>query len=948
MEMAMDMRSKAVGPSGALSRASVLQPLVLALLLAGGATGCTSTTSVDDDSSPPIAAIAAPASGAVLSGMVTITATASDDVAVASVRVLVDGAELCARVATPYACDWNTATAANGAHTLTAVAQDAAGNSTASSAVTVTVSNGAQPPDTTPPTISLTTPGDGQSVSGTVTVTATASDDVAVASVRVLVDGAELCARVATPYACDWNTATAANGAHTLTSVAQDAAGNSTASSAVTVTVSNGAQPPDTTPPTVSVTTPTEGQSVSGTVTVTATASDNVAVASVRVLVDGAELCARVAAPYACAWNTAAAANGAHTLTAVAQDAAGNSTTSAARHVTVSNGTQPPDTTPPTISLTAPTEGQNVSGTVSVTATASDDVAVASVRVLLDGAQLCMLTTAPYACAWSTATAPNGAHTLIAVAQDAAGNSTTSAARHVTVSNAPTSFLRVSTTGTDSGNCKASPCRTIVYGISQMVGGDTLVVGNGVYPEANAIRNVPSGNAGPDGVPGTADDVYTTVMAEIDFGVLIDGSAWPDTWIYGVRIENASYVKVQGFRVHGRQSNTTGGPMTVLSSHHVKIVRCGFAYAGVTGNTANVDLGPDNDYVLIEECYAFGGGRYQFVVYWSDHTVVRRSLARNDYWADVLQSAAFTNYDSLHTMWQNNIAVDSDESCCSGHLYAGFFNENKTDHAPDTSEVFLGNIVLNYRAFYAAHLDWVVSGTRVLADNIYWDSMGGYWGDQGPGVTASFAARNLTSGANRGIYDGPNQGPALGTGMSIYGNLTNQVVDSIFASNRSYGIADYVSGDYNAFSGNGANYGGQHMPTPGAHDVTSVAILPSVLKYLPRGPEDGSPLATAGSTGGRVGAQVLWKIGVDGTIWGQPGYDTVRDAAHGFGGAADRLWPFPNEVAIKSDMAAYGGGGLAGQRGFCSAGKQLNGTSDVTLTSYIWEYLGNPMPATLY
>ncbi len=616
--------------------------------------------------------------------------------------------------------------------------------------------------------------------------------------------------------------------------------------------------------------------------------------------------------------------------------------------VTVVGVVQPPDTTPPTVSLTAPTEGQSVSGTVTVTATASDNVAVTSVRLLLDGAQFCAPSTTPFACAWNTTAAVNGAHTLTAVAQDAAGNSTTSAARHVTVANAATGFLRVSTTGVDSGNCKASPCRTIVYGISKMLGGDTLVVGNGVYPEANAIRNVPSGNAGPDGVPGTADDVYTTVMAETDFGVLIDGSGWPDTWVYGIRIENASYVKVQGFRVHGRQSNGTGGPMTVLSSHHVKIIRCGFAYGGVSDNTATVDLGPDNDYVLVEECYAFGGGRYQYVVYWSDHTVIRRSVARNDYWRGSLQSAAFTNYDSIRTVWQNNIAIDSDESCCSGHLYAGFFNENKTDHANDTSQAFLGNIVLNYGAFYAAHLDWVVSGTRVLTDNIYWDSMGGYWGDQGPGVTASWTAKNLTSGAAKGLYDGPNMGPGLGTGLSIYGNLTNQVRDSIFAGNRSFGVADYVSGDYNAFSGNGANYGGQHTPTPGAHDVTSVAIVPGVLKYLPRGPEAGSLLATAGSSGGRVGAQVLWKIGVDGTLWGEPGYDTLRDAAHGFGGVPDRLWPFPNEAAIKLDMAAYNGGGLAGRRGFCSAGKQLDGTSNVTLTSYIWEYLGNPMPASIY
>src|SRR5207249_12023504 len=52
----------------------------------------------------------------------------------------------------PYSTNWNTTSASNGSHTLTAIARDAAGNRTTSSAVTVTVSNAAPPPDTTSPT----------------------------------------------------------------------------------------------------------------------------------------------------------------------------------------------------------------------------------------------------------------------------------------------------------------------------------------------------------------------------------------------------------------------------------------------------------------------------------------------------------------------------------------------------------------------------------------------------------------------------------------------------------------------------------------------------------------------------------------------------------------------------------------------------------------------------
>jgi len=94
------------------------------------------------------------------------------------------------------------------------------------------------------------------------------------------------------------------------------------------------------------------------------------------------------------------------------------------------------DTTPPTVSLTAPSAGATVSGTVSVTATASDNVAVASVQFQLDGANLGSLdTTAPYSVSWDTTTASNGSHTLRAIATDTSNNSTTSASVTVQVSN---------------------------------------------------------------------------------------------------------------------------------------------------------------------------------------------------------------------------------------------------------------------------------------------------------------------------------------------------------------------------------------------------------------------------------------------------------------------------------------------------------------------------------
>ena len=114
-------------------------------------------------------------------------------------------------------------------------AVDAAGNRSAQARITATTTAC----DTTPPTVSVSSPAPG-SVTGTVTVSAGAADDTGVAGVRFRLDDANLGAEdTSAPYSVSWDTTTAANGAHTLTAVARDAAGNTTTSAPVAVTVAN-------------------------------------------------------------------------------------------------------------------------------------------------------------------------------------------------------------------------------------------------------------------------------------------------------------------------------------------------------------------------------------------------------------------------------------------------------------------------------------------------------------------------------------------------------------------------------------------------------------------------------------------------------------------------------------------------------------------------------------
>ncbi len=190
--------------------------------------------------------------------------------------------------------------------------------------------------DTTPPAVSITAPANASTVSATVTATATASDNVGVSGVQFKLDGVNLGAEdTSAPYSVTWNTTTAANGSHNLTAVARDAAGNTTGSAVVTVTVNNFV---DTTGPTVGITAPANGADVLGTVAITANASDDVGVVGVQFKVDGVNVGAEdTSAPFSVNWNTTASSNGAHTVTAVARDAANNTSTSAPVSVTISN-----------------------------------------------------------------------------------------------------------------------------------------------------------------------------------------------------------------------------------------------------------------------------------------------------------------------------------------------------------------------------------------------------------------------------------------------------------------------------------------------------------------------------------------------------------------------------------------------------------------------------------
>ncbi|TLY50406.1 MAG: carbohydrate-binding protein CenC [Gammaproteobacteria bacterium] len=194
------------------------------------------------------------------------------------------------------------------------------------------------------------------------------------------------------------------------------------------VWVNQGTGGGDTTPPTVSA----SESGTSGTITLSASASDNVGVSKVEFYIDGTLNATDTTSPYSTTVDSTTLANGSHNLVAKAYDAAGNVGTSTTVAFSVSNTT--PDTTPPTVSASE----SGTSGTITLSASASDNVGVSKVEFYIDGTLNATDTTSPYSTTVNSTTLANGSHNLVAKAYDAAGNVGTSSTVAFSVSNTVT------------------------------------------------------------------------------------------------------------------------------------------------------------------------------------------------------------------------------------------------------------------------------------------------------------------------------------------------------------------------------------------------------------------------------------------------------------------------------------------------------------------------------
>ncbi|MFY0405747.1 Ig-like domain-containing protein [Solicola sp. PLA-1-18] len=334
----------------------------------------------------------------------------------ARVSVREDGVELCSdTVGADGTWSCTTTALTPGAHTITAVQTDAAGNSSdAAEPVTYTVTVA----DTTAPDAPVIT-APGATSSGEDPTPQVRGTGEPGARVRVLEGTAELCAdTVGTSGTWSCTTTTLAPGAHTITAVQTDPAGNaSVASTPVTYTVTV----PDTTAPDAPViTTPTAGEQTADTTPTVEGSGEVGAVVTVR---EGATVLCTDTVGADGRWTCVvdpALAPGSHTVTATQTDAAGNaSPASPGRTFTVTA----PDTTPPPVpTITSPLPGSSTPDTTPTVSGTAEAGATVTVR---EGALVLCQDEADAQGDWSCTVSPAlspGAHSITATAADAAGN----------------------------------------------------------------------------------------------------------------------------------------------------------------------------------------------------------------------------------------------------------------------------------------------------------------------------------------------------------------------------------------------------------------------------------------------------------------------------------------------------------------------------------------------
>jgi PKD repeat protein len=504
---------------------------------------------------------------------------------------------------------------------------------------------------------------------------------------------------------------------------------------------------------------------------------------------------------------------------------------------------------------------------------------------------------------------------------------------------AATYYISPSGNDTSGAGSFSNPWATVYKGCSSMSAGDTLVLKDGTYTGDNNMFTF--GSAGHYPPSGTSTSNYTTIKAENPGGATIDGE--------GVRQpfngHDSDFLIIDG--IVFKNSNGSVWAMVGNSGNYctyLKITRCGFCDANSTAanprcNNIEIRWG---DYVLMEDCYTWGNGKYRFYVLDSNRVILRRCVDRLDRgYGDGSLMGSFRLYGANNCILQNCISIDSDQKeyirdSDSPVAYASpkmiWFGANGSTGNTCNNNQVIGSMIVSCTA--NSFIGFIGTDSSVTGNSLtncaFWNVSNEFW-TRVPSASQVTTFTNCTFG---NIMAASHASAVNSSEVQNGGLVTNSIVYNA----HSAALAN-VSSNYNCLYGNTAgNYSGG---SAGVNDycaergnainpIYGTGNLTGGLKYVPR-IESNSNLSGKANGGGAIGASIIKQTGVTGTLYGEAGYNVVT---------ASNLWPFPYEDIIRTKMKAYNAGGVSGNRGFCAEG--------TTLTKYIWEYLGNPMPAEVY
>jgi formylglycine-generating enzyme len=482
--------------------------------------------------------------------------------------------------------------------------------------------------------------------------------------------------------------------------------------------------------------------------------------------------------------------------------------------------------------------------------------------------------------------------------------------------------------GNMNGLSKKTGYDTLHKVFDKMTSGDKVIIANGDWRnvagmEVSWKHRPPSGTS----------RCFTSVLAESDWGVKLPF----------IRIETPSskrngYILFRGIVFDNKYTDFGGmaGGHICYNMHHCKFIRCGFLAHGLKANTHTCGFGSSdstrsvNQYNLMEECIAWGSGRDVFYSKFSKYNIFRRCVARHDYHdgqgtKDDGQISNFRAYACDFNVYQNCISIDSDRI------------ENYSSVHPEACGFLIGDIygadgneINGCISIKDVQLSYYISGRKAKGNAVIMDSIALDITVPGGNTLSAFVLQsevNLSASNLLGM---------MATKKGQDGFFKKKVGDytvrnSILRDVRDLGLRVTLAENINHYNAGECVFLSKlknklrlFLSCWGANS-TDYDPMQNGLMYPVR-IESGSPLASAGTNGSRCGPEILKKIGVSGTLYGEPGWNEITD---------ENLWPYPNEEKIRELMRETVAG-VSGIYGFCSDGQ--------TLSHYIWGYLGKTVP----